>query len=281
MTPEDTAVKSARHRPFEWMDGRASVAILVHGYAGSPDQFRTIAERLRSDGHDVAALLLPGHGAGSRAFGHDWNEAWRSHVETEVDRLRQGHNRVVLIGHSLGGLLCLEYAARHPDNPIDAIVTLSTPLGVRLSFFHIWFSLEMLFTGLDRGRPIARTYHQGFGVRMDNPLSPLAFLPPGLSFLKTLRRVRKCLPQVRVPVLIIQSDRDETVSRKSAERIAAFLGTPGRILRLQLSRHAWRTPEEDAIVVDEISRLMSGCFSADENPCKIDAESSIIHLEGS
>lgn len=257
MKSGDITGQPARHRPFEWMDGRACCAILVHGYAGSPDQFRTLAGRLRSDGHDVAALLLPGHGSGSRAFGRDWNEAWQEHVESEIDRLRKGHERVVLIGHSLGGLLCLEYAARHPDNPVDAIVTLSTPLGVRLSFFHIWFSLEMLFTGLDRGRPIARTYHQGFGVRMDNPLSPLAFLPPGLSFLKTLRRVRKCLPQVRVPVLIIQSDRDETISRKSADRIAAGLGTPGRILRLKQSRHAWRTPEEDAMVHDEISRLMN------------------------
>jgi len=254
----DKAGQPVRHRPFEWLDGRVSIAIMVHGYAGSPDQFRTLAERLRSDGHDVAALLLPGHGSGSREFGHDWNDAWRDHVEREIDRLRQGHERVVLIGHSLGGLLCLEYAALNPDNPVDAVVTVSTPLCVRLSFFHIWFSLEMLFTSPDRGRPIARTYHRGFGVRMNNPLSPFAFLPPGLSFLKTLRRVRNCLPHVRVPVLIIQSDRDETITRRSADRIAAGLGTQGRILRLKQSRHAWRTPEEDAQVCDEISRLMSG-----------------------
>ncbi len=241
------------HQPFEWNQGSNSRVVLVHGYAGSPDQFRKLARLLFEDGHDVAALLLPGHGQDSRTFGRDWQDAWQRHVFQSIDRLREGHERLFLIGHSAGGLLCLEYAA---DHPVDGVVSISAPLMVKFSLFQIWLSLEMLVSPPGGGRPIIQGYRRGFGVHMKGLFSPLSFIRPGLSVLGTIRRVKKCLPDVTAPVLIIQSKRDETVTRGSADRIAGLLGGPVRKLPLSRSRHAYLVPEEEEKACREIRDLL-------------------------
>lgn len=245
--------EASRHQPFERNHGSKTRVVFVHGYAGSPDQFHGLAEQLYGDGCDVAAILLPGHGGDSHEFNRDWDQAWQRHVWQSVERLREGYDRVFLIGHSLGGLLCLEYAA---DRPVDGVVTISAPLGVRFSLFQIAFSMELLFSGPDRGRPIARAYSRGFGVRMKGPFSPLSFILPGISVLKSIRRIRKRLPEVRTPVLVVQSRKDETVTRSSADRLAATLGGPVRLVRLTRSRHAYLVPQEEAKVWQEIRDLM-------------------------
>lgn len=243
-----------RHQPFEQWSGRETRVVLIHGYAGSPDQFRSLADRLQAEGCDCAALLMPGHGRDSRNFGHDWDQAWRQHVFSEVDRLTAGYLNVFLIGHSLGALLCLEYAA---EFPVDGIVSISAPMGIRLDLFQIELSLEMLLTPKDRGRAVTKAYRAGFGVQMKGVLSPLSFIPPSFSLFRTIRRVRQELPHVHAPVLIIQSERDETISRKSADQIAGLLGRPGRILWLKQSRHAYRVPEEEKLVTQNICEMIN------------------------
>jgi len=254
--PETTQSQPERrkpHQPFAWKTGNDTCVIMIHGYAGSPDQFLFLAGQLVEDGVDCASLLLPGHGGTSREFGHEFDQEWRQHVRQEVDRLRDQYRQVVLIGHSMGGLLCLEYAAQ---TPVAGVISISAPMGIRLNIFQMALAMEMLFTSPGHGRPIVETYRAGFGVRMTGLFSPLAFVLPSISLFRTIRRVRRVLPLVRVPVLLIQSKKDETIWRGSADQIAGLLGRPTTILRLVRSRHAWRVPEEEAMVTSRIREMV-------------------------
>jgi pimeloyl-ACP methyl ester carboxylesterase len=99
--------------------------VLVHGGPGSFDHsyFKPDFSRL-ADVAQVIYLDLPGHGRS------EWGEAADWSFESSGDAVRDfcdalGIAEPVVYGHSLGGMVALAYAARHPGHP-GALVLQST-----------------------------------------------------------------------------------------------------------------------------------------------------------
>ena len=91
--------------------------LLLHGGPGSFDHsyFKPDFARL-ADAAQVVYLDLPGHGRS------DWGEPEEWSFETCADAVRDlceavGIVSPVIYGHSLGGMVALAYAARHPGHP--------------------------------------------------------------------------------------------------------------------------------------------------------------------
>jgi proline iminopeptidase len=105
--------------------GSGSPLLLMHGGLG-PDHtyFRPWLDGLA----DVATLIYYDHRGGGRSSRLD-SFAGITHqtfVE-DADRLREhlGHDTMVLLGHSYGGMLAIEYALRHQDR-LDGLVLCCT-----------------------------------------------------------------------------------------------------------------------------------------------------------
>ncbi len=105
------------------------VVLLVHGYGEHMGRYSEVAARLAADGASVYGLDHVGHGRsdGERVLIED--------LERVVDDLRLLHDRateehpdlpVVLIGHSMGGLIAARYAQRFDEDL--AGVVLSAPV---------------------------------------------------------------------------------------------------------------------------------------------------------
>nr|MBA3820853.1 alpha/beta fold hydrolase [Deltaproteobacteria bacterium] len=123
---------SARERaePFELggaLGGEAEVGVvLVHGFTGTPYEVRYLGEQLARAGYAVRGPRLPGHG--TRVEDLDvttWSD-WVAEVDRAVEALRRRCDRVAVIGQSLGGLLALHHASRHPELP--CVGSLAAPL---------------------------------------------------------------------------------------------------------------------------------------------------------
>ncbi|MFH1531910.1 MAG: alpha/beta fold hydrolase [Pseudomonadota bacterium] len=109
--------------------------LLIHGYAQNRYTFhhptRSLAAHLAAGGRDVFVVELRGHGR-SRALGAPWPRGIRDYLDLDLPavlsdvRGRTGADRVVLIGHSLGGLLSQLYAGTHPDE-IAGLCAMSAP----------------------------------------------------------------------------------------------------------------------------------------------------------
>jgi pimeloyl-ACP methyl ester carboxylesterase len=98
--------------------GDGPVMLLVHGLGGAHLNWMAVAPRLAAT-HRVYALDLPG-------FGRSPLAGRRSSIAANVDLLTRAITRlsrgpIVLIGNSMGGLLSIGVAARHP-NLVDALV---------------------------------------------------------------------------------------------------------------------------------------------------------------
>jgi pimeloyl-ACP methyl ester carboxylesterase len=96
--------------------------VLVHGIRTSATMWRAQVEHLAQRGIPVEAVDLPGHG---RRMAEEFT--LEAAFATIDDAVRDAATRgpVLLVGHSMGGLLCVEYTGREDPPPVAGLVAAS------------------------------------------------------------------------------------------------------------------------------------------------------------
>jgi pimeloyl-ACP methyl ester carboxylesterase len=100
--------------------------LFVHGGAAHAHWFDFVAPGFSAD-HHVRSLDLPGHGDSAWAAPEAYSfQAFAENLDAFVETLDL--RDVVLIGHSMGGMVSLLYAATHPGRVARLVVVDSTML---------------------------------------------------------------------------------------------------------------------------------------------------------
>ncbi|MEU3686242.1 lysophospholipase [Streptomyces sp. NPDC030592] len=114
----------------EWSAGRPRyAALLVHGYGEHSGRYEEVAGVLTGHGAAVYAPDHVGHGRseGERVVVEDFEDVVTDvHAVAELARAAHPDLPVVMVGHSMGGLIASRYAQRHPGE-LTALV-LSGPV---------------------------------------------------------------------------------------------------------------------------------------------------------
>jgi carboxylesterase len=146
--------------------------------------------------------------------------------------LRQAAREVVVLGLSMGGALALELASRLP---VAGVVAMSTPADLpkdwRLNFLR---PLSLVLPYIGKGPPdwIDETVAAG---HFDYPEYPVRAIR---ELRALLAEVRRALPQVTAPTLVMHSRTDGGVAPENAEAILAGLGAAEReLLWIERSGH--------------------------------------------
>ena len=95
------------------------VVVLFHGLSDSPFFFRSIAQSIHQQGHNVIVALLPGHGkkqADADMQDHKLADRWRAHVSELVEYAASLGKQRYLGGFSTGGTLATEYILQNPQS---------------------------------------------------------------------------------------------------------------------------------------------------------------------
>src|SRR5688572_28895673 len=108
--------------PIEMRRPHAPAVLLLHGAGDTPHTMGGLAEFLFADGFSVLAPLLPGHGRHLSALTDVSAARLQDDVNREFEALRKDHDRVAVVGLSMGGALALKLAA---DRHVDALVLLA------------------------------------------------------------------------------------------------------------------------------------------------------------
>lgn len=104
----------------------AYVALLVHGYGEHSGRYRYVAQRLVDDGAVVYALDHVGHGRsdGERVLIEDFEPVVDDvHRLEEVARAEYPWLPVVLVGHSMGGMIAARYAQRYGEGLAGVVLS--------------------------------------------------------------------------------------------------------------------------------------------------------------
>lgn len=236
--------------------------VVIHGFTGNPIATRPLGQHLAAEGYTVEVPLLPGHGTSHRELARMGYRDWYDAVDRIVDQLHDRCDAVALIGHSMGGTIALDLAARRATD-IDAVVVLNPivrpPPGLlpRLSGL-----LQYLAPYLPRDLAGLPTDD----IAMDGVEEGSYAIVPARaarSLLLELDRVRAGLLDVVAPLLVVRSTEDHTVDPANALEVLEFAGS--RDLRMLVCHHSYHVPQLDqdgALVAAAISEFLDDVVGA-------------------
>jgi pimeloyl-ACP methyl ester carboxylesterase len=110
--------------------GAGPVFLLIHGMAGSLETWRSVIAPLARHA-TVLAVDLPGHGTSSPGGGDYSLGSLAAGLRDVLTAL--GHDRVTLVGHSLGGGIAMQFSYQFPEMTERLVLVSSGGLGLEVS----------------------------------------------------------------------------------------------------------------------------------------------------
>ncbi len=225
------------HQPFRRSARGAmrGAALLVHGFPGTPADMRPLAATLAAQGWDVDVPLLPGFGPEIITLPNRRHTEWRDTVAERVRSLRSEHDRVVVVGHSLGAAVSVVAAQREMA---DGYALLAPYWRFGGPVTHMLWPFLRLFFG--RWRPLRRADFSDERIRLgiqaiipdlqiDDPAVQAelrAFIVP-TRLLNELRRLGIAAGgtarRLHAPTLVVQGVRDTLVKPDDTARLVERL----------------------------------------------------------
>jgi pimeloyl-ACP methyl ester carboxylesterase len=248
--------------------GRGVPIVLIHGYSAEGMLYAQTLSRIVTSGFKVVAIDVANHGGtqGLPTGGANFEE-YTKLLGRVVDEL--GINKAVYMGHSMGGRLITELAAREPDRAL-AVILLDAIVGepwdriVAVSRFNPFVLAgvgAILLADSFSTVPFVRDPRQAVKFsRLAMPMvashvkNPLHLIGPGVSILRSRssKWMLEKLGREGVPVVAIHGDRDIVVPLSTA-RSAAKLAKGGVVV-VEGGRHSWllKDPETLPAILREL-----------------------------
>lgn len=235
--------------------GRVGI-LLIHGLTGTPNEMRLVGKGLHRAGFTVYGMQLAGHcGDEQDLLATGWQDWYRS-VEAAADRLRAQVDYFFVGGLSMGALLALKLAEDRPDQvagvgvygPTFRYDGWSIPFYARKLFF-----LLRVFRKLNLFRNRVFVEQPPYGLKDerlratvtasmfsgDSASAGLAGNPwPSLAEMQLLAaQVRRDLPKVTAPCLIIHAEEDDIADISNSRLVRDRVRGPTRMVVLKDSYH--------------------------------------------
>ncbi len=226
-------------------DDSKAVLVLIHGFGEHSGRYGNVVEYLIPRKYGVYGFDHRGHGRSPGQRGHvaDWSE-FRGDVRAFLRLVAEQEpgRPLFLMGHSMGGLIVLDYALREPDG-LSGVVA-SAPALTQTGTSPVLKVLARLFSrilprfsmnvnldvnALSRDPEVCRAY------REDPLVHGRATARMGVEMMEAGEWALENAANLRIPLLIIHGEADRLVpietSRLFFERVALpdkeFLALPG------------------------------------------------------
>ncbi len=227
----------------------ATGVLLVHGFTGSPTEMRLVGDFLHAAGLTVSAPQLSGHGSTVENLNQvKWTD-WAGCVEQAYRELAAQCRRVFVAGLSLGSLLTANLAADHPELPGAILYSPATWVQSRLLPLT---PVARHFLKTRRKRGVSDLVDPAADAQLwcydEDPV------PAAAEVYALQRRVRRRLPSLKPPLLIVYSTGDRAIAPGSAQRTYDLAGSADKqLVKIEQSGHVitvdrqWRFVAEQTL----------------------------------
>lgn len=234
-----------------FMSGGERGVLLIHGFTGLPVELRLLGEHLNRQGYSVLCPRLAGHGTSERDLMRTTKDDWFNSVLDGLTILRGACKKISVVGHSMGGLLALKLAAAYE---VEKIATLAAPIFI------------------DDGLGLRNLPPREFcsDACIVQPRRKLQNVPPAANnvYQKTplisvhelvalIDDVKKILPTVNTPILVMHGEEDHTAQPRSARFIMDNVGSKvKRVVTVPNCGHLLPLAEERDFVFDVVTDFL-------------------------
>ena len=264
--------------------GTGPTVVMIHGNAGSVEDFELGAMDLLASDYRVVAIDRPGHGDSDRPAGKVTVEVQARLLRRTLSRL--GIHEPMLVGHSWGGSLALAYALHYPGD-VSAIVLLApaaypdagenrllgvtsrVPLIGDLSFVLGGWVIghHMIRAGLSRAfypqSPSDRYVKLADGLWLRRKQLK-AYVEDETSLNDSLRKMSKRYQEIKIPVVIVTGDRDQIVSPDQNARLLHAAIPNSQLIELKDTGH--EIPQTNPESIDTALSMISHSWAKSIDP---------------
>lgn len=248
-----------------YFEGGKTGILLIHGLGGTPAELKVVASGLRKEGFSVSCCQLAGHsGTENDLIKTGWHD-WAASVDAALSELRSKCDTVLVGGLSLGAILALHAAAKHPEKISGLLLyaptlwydgfsvpwyafllkwLINTPMGQRYRFQE----REPYGIKDDRIRKlIMRAMGQGNSAEAGLASTPSQSLKELWDFVAV---VKPELPSIKTPALIVHAREDDISDLSNTIYLQRKLGGLVDTLVLDDSYHIVTIDKQRSLVVD-------------------------------
>ncbi|MDR3559448.1 MAG: alpha/beta fold hydrolase [Candidatus Pacebacteria bacterium] len=210
------------NQPFYFPGENGQAVLLIHGWTSVPYEVRRLGIYLNENGYTVSGPMLRGHGTVPKDLERvKWTE-WLHDVTAAYDELKKNHEKVYVIGTSIGASLAVILAKNRQD--VAGMVLLAMPYKIRLERTAILLAkLSSLFRKYNK-----KYYPPTFGVSttITRVISYQTYpIKSALEVFELIKISRKELPKVKQPCLLMESTSDHITARKNLDIIHKKIGS--------------------------------------------------------
>jgi len=245
-----------------------AIVLIVHGISEHSGRYEAVGRQLADAGFHVVAYDHRGHGqsGGRRTYVDSFDELVDD-LEDHLAEVRKLGLPVVLLGHSMGGLIATAYATS--SRPQPNFLVLSAPaLGAEVPSWQragapyvsnlvpkLFLPSPMATSVLSRDPAVVEAYEQ------DPLIKPGATVRLGAELLRTMEATNMQLSNVAVPTLVVHGADDELVPASASVAIDDVEGVerwelPG------LRHEVFNEPEGPSVLTDVINWINLRLFRA-------------------
>lgn len=198
--------------------------LLLHGFTSHPSTVDGLVPYLEATGVDWELPILRGHGTRPEDLRGVRAQHWITDAERALFDLAERVDKVVVVGLSMGGLVGLELARRHPGH-VAGLVTVAAAL----RFADPAVALTPLLARLFRSWPSPAAFNDPSRAHLSRNYPRFA-TDAFASLLELARETERRLPQVHVPIRVLHSKADTVIAPVSANLIVEGVSSPIREL---------------------------------------------------
>jgi acylglycerol lipase len=228
-----------------WLpDGQVKAVILVaHGLGEHISRYTNLVNNVVPLGYAVYGLDHQGHGKseGTRVF-VDRFQTYLDDLKTFYDIVRKDNpgKKLILYGHSMGGLIAVPYAVQH-QSELDGLVVSAPAIKAGESITPATIVLAKVLSAISpkmgvQTLPSADLSHDKAVVEAyDN--DPLVYRGKvtarlGSEMLSTMSKIEALLPSITLPLLILQGSDDRLVNQAGARILYEKAGSKDKTLKI-------------------------------------------------
>ena len=189
--------------------------VFIHGYMGSIKQFDGLKKRLSNAGADLIFQSVAGHDKTLADFLASDDASWQSGLNYQLESLRGDYDQILLVGHSMGGLMAVRAAVADPKG-IKGIAAIGFPI-------QVWMKIQWMKNMVNAAHPEKpgedpriTAARRMCGVDVRNFSDFVKTIPLSGKFLKLARAARREISGLKVPLEIINFEGDEIVAKRGA-----------------------------------------------------------------
>lgn len=249
--------------------GGDHAVLLLHGLMGNPLEMQYLAKRLDKAGFATRVPHLRGYGFGERpnavATG-TWRQ-WSDQVLDHFDELKRRYGSVSVCGLCIGAVLALQLAAERRSE-VASLSLLATTLAFDgwsipwygfLAPLAYYTPLRYLYSYRERepyglkNEPLRKWIAREMSEKATS-IAGASMLPMTSVYQahKLIRHVKRVIPSVSVPTLVMHAREDDVASIKSAEFVLEHIGSSEvRFTLLHDSYHMVTMDNEKRAVADQ------------------------------